>query len=60
VWYCHIAGGASCTGPMIRCWDTQHINWVDEGHCAAIEKPSSLAHNQSWPRVSAKALFRGR
>ena len=60
VWYCHIAGGASCTGELIRCWDRQRVNWVDDAHCAAIKKPEGLVHNQSYPPLSIRALFPGR
>ncbi len=58
VWYCHIAGGQSCIGDLIRCWDRQRLDWVADAHCAAVvEKPESLVHNQSWPPVSRSALL---
>ena len=60
VWYCHIAGGAGCTGEMIRCWDRQNITWVEDDKCAAVEKPKNLVHNQSYPPVSRSALMPGR
>jgi hypothetical protein len=60
VWYCHVAGGANCTGNLIRCWDRQRINWAEDSNCAAIEKPRNLVHNQSYPHVSGSALLPGR
>jgi hypothetical protein len=57
VWYCHIAGGGSCTGEMIRCWDTQSHDWTDASHCVAVTaKPNNLVNNQSWPVVRESAL----
>ena len=60
VWYCHIAGGANCTGDLIRCRDRQGMNWVADSNCAAVEKPANLVHNQSYPPVSGSALLPGR
>jgi hypothetical protein len=61
VWYCHIAGGGSCTGELIRCWDSQRIDWTDAAHCrAVVPKPSNLVNNQSWPPVSGTLLHPGR
>lgn len=58
VWYCHVAGGGNCTGAMIRCWDTQRLEWTDAEHCAAVmPKPDSLINNQSWPAVGGSALY---
>jgi hypothetical protein len=60
VWYCHIAGGGGCTGEMIRCWDSQRLDWTDEARCAAVTpKPDNLVNNQSWPPVSNSVLYPG-
>jgi len=60
VWYCHIASGGNCIGEMIRCWDSQHLDWTDAAHCAAVTpKPDNLVNNQSWPPVSGSALYPG-
>ena len=58
VWYCHIAGGQSCIGDLIRCWDRKRLDWVADAHCSAVvEKPENLVHNQSYPPVSRSALL---
>jgi hypothetical protein len=60
LWYCHIAGGGSCTGEMIRCWDRLHVGWTDAARCTAVApKPDNLINNQSWPPVSDSALYPG-
>jgi hypothetical protein len=60
VWYCHIAGGGDCTGEMIRCWDSQRVNWADPANCAAVTpKPDNLVNDQSWPPVGSSALYPG-
>lgn len=60
VWYCHIAGGGNCTGEMIRCWDSQRLNWTEVALCAAVTpKPDNLVNNQSWPAISGSSLYPG-
>ena len=60
VWYCHIAGGGNCTGEMIRCWDSQRLNWTEVALCTAVTpKPDNLVNNQSWPAISGSALYPG-
>ena len=60
VWYCHIAGSGNCTGEMIRCWDSQRLDWTDAAHCAAVTpRPDNLVNKQSWPPTSGSALYPG-